>query len=269
LITPGEYRRVPVRALEGSKWVETAQRHFRALGINWGSAVDNRGQTTNDIADLPDPIPSRPANYTRYLTVATLMKNQRRWLREWLEFHILVGVEHFLIYDNDSSDEPLDVLQGYIDEGIVTFIPWPPAEFPQPFPATTVLEQWQDGWFRDALDTCIQKSWTIHQQGPCQVAAFIDAIWKTRNGTSRWLGIWDVDEFMFPPNGSHYPTLSATLRGAWPDHTTVRVWGNVYGTSGHVHPARRAEGSPLQALVTEEYTYRSELDRISFKSMLM
>ena len=45
------------------------------------------------------------------------------------------------------------------------------------------------------------------------------------------------------------------------DH--VSVYGNTFGTSGHIeHAAHRKPGSPLHALVTESYTYRADYDRI-------
>lgn len=246
-----------VEALDGAKWLEGIRQHLRTMGIVM------KGVVTSDPAPLPDPPPQRSTNHTRYLTIATMMKNQRRWLREWIEFNMMVGVEHFILYDNDSTDQPLEVLQYYIDAGYVTVVPWPPKTVPEPYPATTVMEQWQDSWFRDSVETCLAKTWTIHQQGPCQMAAFIDAIRRTKNGVSRWLGVWDVDEFLYPPEGSRYTTLSDTLRGEFTDYTHIRIWGNVFGTSGHVHPLTRKEGSPLPPLVTEEYTSRSELDRKS------
>jgi hypothetical protein len=109
----------------------------------------------------------------------------------------------------------------------------------------------------------------MHRQGPCQLAAFVDAIWRTKGGESRWLGIWDVDEFIFPPETSRYTTLAETLRREFPDHAQVRIYGNVFGTSGHVHPAQRKEGDPLQPLVTEEYIYRAEVDRMSLLTSLI
>jgi hypothetical protein len=263
LLSP-DVSHAPVATMR-SKWVENIQAKFKEMGIIEKTASVSSYVTghvaDNETAPLPDPVPHRAPTHQRYLTIATMMKNQRRWLREWIEFHMIQGVEHFLIYDNESTDEPLDVLQYYIDAGHVTLIPWPPKETPAPYPAKTLLEEWQDGWFRDAVDTCIARSWTIHTQGPCQVAAFIDAIWRTKGGVSRWLGVWDVDEFLFAPEASNYTTLADTLRGDFTLHSQVRIWGNVFGTSGHVHTAQRAEGSPLQALVTEEYTMRSELDR--------
>lgn len=42
-------------------------------------------------------------------------------MKEWIDFHRLAGVDHFYFYDNDSSDNLKEVLQPYIDEGIVEY----------------------------------------------------------------------------------------------------------------------------------------------------
>ena len=39
---------------------------------------------------------------------------------EWIEFHRLVGVERFFLYDNGSTDDHREVLAPYVEEGIVT-----------------------------------------------------------------------------------------------------------------------------------------------------
>ena len=44
---------------------------------------------------------------------------------QWIEYHRLLGVEHFYIYDNNSEDAILARLQGYMDAGVVTYIHWP------------------------------------------------------------------------------------------------------------------------------------------------
>ena len=211
---------------------------------------------------LYDGPPIRSKTHQRYLTLATMFKNQRRWLREWLEFNLMVGVEHFIIYDNNSTDLPLEILQPYIDQGYVTYVPWPPQELPLPINPDSYLEYDQDEWFRDCLATCLYNKFTVHRQGPCQMAAFIDAIRRTKGGVSRWLAIWDIDEYIFPRQRSVYQTLPDILRGEYSDASVVRLWGSVFGTSGHVeHAAQRKEGDQLQALMTENYIYRANLDR--------
>ena len=59
------------------------------------------------------------------LAVVAIMKNEEPYVKEWLDYHLLAGVEHFYIYDNDSTPEFKNILQPYIDAEIVTYIPYP------------------------------------------------------------------------------------------------------------------------------------------------
>ena len=52
----------------------------------------------------------------------SFMKNTSAHVEEWLNYHLLAGVDHFYIYDNDSLDNLEKTLQPYIDAGIVTYI---------------------------------------------------------------------------------------------------------------------------------------------------
>ena len=56
-----------------------------------------------------------------YLSVLSTFKNETMNLKIWLEHYIWQGVEHFYLIDNDSNDNPLEILQPYIDKGIVTY----------------------------------------------------------------------------------------------------------------------------------------------------
>lgn len=58
------------------------------------------------------------------LAVVTIMKNEAPYIKEWVEYHLLAGVDHFYIYDNEDSDAQLKVLQPYIERGLVTHIPF-------------------------------------------------------------------------------------------------------------------------------------------------
>ena len=55
------------------------------------------------------------------LAVVAIMKNEAPYLKEWMDYHILAGVDHFYIYDNDSPDNQREILQPYINTGIVTY----------------------------------------------------------------------------------------------------------------------------------------------------
>ncbi len=54
-----------------------------------------------------------------YLSIVAIVKNEADYIDEWIRYHLLVGVDRFFIYDNGSTDETLNVLQKYIDQGIV------------------------------------------------------------------------------------------------------------------------------------------------------
>lgn len=94
-----------------------------------------------------------------YLSVATIVKNEGYYIKEWIEFHISAGVERFYIFDNESTDNTYDILKPYIDKSIVVYIP---------FPGSNV-----------------------------QMHAYNLAIRLSCNN-SRWLALIDADEFLHP-----------------------------------------------------------------------
>ncbi len=140
-----------------------------------------------------------------YLSACAIYRDEAPYLAEWLEFHRLVGFERFYLYDNFSTDHHLDVLQPYIEEGLVVLHDWP--RFPGQF---------------EAYDHCI----------------------ATYGERSRWIGFFDIDEFVFSPTYRPVPDV-LTEYEQWPG-----VCVNVprFGTSGH---QTKPDG-----LVTENYTVR-------------
>lgn len=54
-----------------------------------------------------------------------IFKNEAPFLKEWLDFHLTVGVDHFYLYNNNSDDNFREILEPYIGLGIVTLIEWP------------------------------------------------------------------------------------------------------------------------------------------------
>ncbi|NGX39784.1 MAG: hypothetical protein KR126chlam1_01117 [Chlamydiae bacterium] len=60
-----------------------------------------------------------------YLSVCAIFRNEDRFLKEWIEYHRMIGVEHFYLFNHLSDDDYLDVLSPYIKEGIVDLVNWP------------------------------------------------------------------------------------------------------------------------------------------------
>lgn len=59
------------------------------------------------------------------VAICAIFKNEAHNMKEWIEFHKIIGVDHFYLYNNFSNDNYLEVLNIYIDKGLVTLIDWP------------------------------------------------------------------------------------------------------------------------------------------------
>ena len=127
-----------------------------------------------------------------YLSICAIFKDEARYLREWIEFHRLVGVERFFLYDDHSSDGGREAVTPWVSEGLVSV-----SDCPIP------LREGGQGW------------------------AYADALRRARRLT-RWLAFIDVDEFLFSPGGTPLPEV---LRD-YEQHPGVVVNWQVYGSSG-------------------------------------
>mgnify|MGYP002625095428 CR=1 FL=1 len=55
------------------------------------------------------------------LAFVLIAKNEAPYIEEWINFHVKQGVTHFIIYDNESTDNFREVLRPYIASGLVTY----------------------------------------------------------------------------------------------------------------------------------------------------
>ena len=94
-----------------------------------------------------------------YSSICAIFKNEGKYLKEWIEYNLLIGIEHFYMYNNNSSDNYLEVLNPYIDSGVVDLIQWP--------------------------------------KNQAQMEAYYDCI-QNRKEESNWIGFVDIDEFIVP-----------------------------------------------------------------------
>jgi len=60
----------------------------------------------------------------KYLAVCAIVKNEPS-IKEWVDYHILAGVEHFVLYDNGGEIPLTRLFSHYIAENVVTVIDWP------------------------------------------------------------------------------------------------------------------------------------------------
>lgn len=59
------------------------------------------------------------------ISLCLIFKNEAPFLKEWIDYHLTIGIDHFYLYNNNSEDDFLPAIKQYIDEGIVSLIEWP------------------------------------------------------------------------------------------------------------------------------------------------
>lgn len=134
-----------------------------------------------------------------YLAICAMFQDEADYLKEWIEYHRMVGVKHFYLYNNNSDDHYIDILSPYISKGIVDLVEWS-------------RPNKEDYWLDDqkkAYKHCLEKC----------------------SGKVTWLAIIDIDEFIVPvidpdlisflSEFDHHPFLGE-----------IRMNWQLYGTSG-------------------------------------
>ncbi|KAK6928456.1 Glycosyltransferase family 92 [Dillenia turbinata] len=109
---------------------------------------------------LPVVGPNRKRQHE--MCVCTMLRNQAGFLREWVMYHGGVGVDRWFIYDNNSDDEIVDVVESLLSQNYnISRHLWP--------------------WVKT------------------QEAGFAHCAMRARD-TCEWVGFFDVDEFLHFPH---------------------------------------------------------------------
>ena len=95
-----------------------------------------------------------------YYSVAVEVKNEAKYIREFILFYQATGADRIYLYDNDSDDNLMEEIKPFLKEGFVVYKRWPGKV--------------------------------------SQTAAYRDAIRRTKKRT-KWLAVIDADEFLFSP----------------------------------------------------------------------
>jgi hypothetical protein len=109
-----------------------------------------------------------PAGDRVFLTLCSALRDEARYLAEWVVHHALLGVDRFCLYDNDSRDETRAILSGLQRHFDIEIRPW--------------------------------------DQQPANVLAFDDC-YRREVGRTEWLACVDSDEFLMPGEGESLPAL--------------------------------------------------------------
>ncbi len=138
--------------------------------------------------------------YKYKLCVCAIFQNDEDYLEEWVSYHYTKGVEHFYLYENNSSGNAGLVLKNWIDSGVVEIIQWPSV-------------QKENDW--------ANFSFTV------QTGAYNDCIYRTKRKT-KWLALIDTDEFIVPVSDE---SITDLLERDYKDASGVCINWQCYGTS--------------------------------------
>lgn len=107
------------------------------------------------------------SSYKCNLAVVAIFQNEAPYLKEWIDFHRLLGVQHFVLINHFSTDNYKEVLKPYRKAGIVELINWP------------------------------YNYKSMGEWNGIQCNAYQYVLDKVR-GKVKWLAFLDTDEFLFP-----------------------------------------------------------------------
>jgi hypothetical protein len=171
-----------------------------ALSLARRGLADRPGQgacaALGFVAGRYDPQPGSMGSTTDCsVCVVAIVKGDGPFIEEWLAYHRLIGVDHFLLYDNDPSLPLRSLLEAF--QSFVTVVPWPGDP--------------TAGWPGRNVQT------RTYTQALKRVAGY------------RWVAFLDVDEFIVL---REHESLAAFL-STFGDVGSVRLNWHVFGHNGY------------------------------------
>lgn len=143
----------------------------------------------------PAPKPGRHG-----IAIAATVKNEADYIADWALFHRSVGVRHFYIYDDGSSDDSIAILRGILGPDELTVTPW------------------------------VSRMVDLSENKPLngQVIAYTHAALNF-GANYRWMAFIDVDEFLLPKTGNTLEEALAEVDG----FPNISLPWHMFATSGH------------------------------------
>lgn len=153
------------------------------------------GKTIGRIINLRKNKEESRLTFDDDLSIVLIVKNEATYIREFIEFHKIVGVSKFYIYDNESTDNLKETIQDYIEAGLVVY--------------------------------------TYYPGKKKQLMAYNDAI-KKYAMKSKYMAFIDADEFIMPVVENKSVTELLDFIFNKYDACGLAMNWCVYGSSGHI-----------------------------------
>jgi hypothetical protein len=160
--------------------------------------------------------------------ICAIAKMEELYIREWIDWHKKLGIDHIVLGDNNDSDYKISlqsIIQDYIDEGYVELV---------------------------------NKQNEIN----CQQQHFYNEIYQTRKHKFDWIGFIDIDEFIELPA---YKDIHLFLNENRSIDAVVLPW-KIYGDNEHIYyenkPVKERFISPNKSKHASIKYFIKSLDKI-------
>ncbi len=166
-----------------------------------------------------------------YFAIGAMFKNESHILKEWIEHYLFHGVDHIYLINDNSTDDFIEILQPYIDNGFIT------------------------------LYEC-EEPYYLGRQRNLYNRYFMDHV---RTKDTKWFGIFDLDEFVWSLRSID---LKSVLKQC--EHQgQIQINQSLFGSNGHIEQpksvvkgfTRRAPlgetGDNLKYIVNTSYSFTS------------
>ena len=127
------------------------------------------------------------------LAAVAILKDEGPYLKEWLDYHLAAGVDHFYLYDNESTDNQADVVKPYVATGLVDY--------------------------------------TFAPGKTMQIVAYNDAV-KRFKFQCRYMAFIDADEFIFPKSERSITEVVDEILARYPKAAGLTINWHCFGSNG-------------------------------------
>eukprot|EP01025_Chloroclados_australasicus_P046387 TRINITY_DN5117_c0_g6_i1.p1 TRINITY_DN5117_c0_g6~~TRINITY_DN5117_c0_g6_i1.p1 ORF type:complete len:581 (-),score=13.16 TRINITY_DN5117_c0_g6_i1:1442-3184(-) len=154
------------------------------------------------------------------ISICGRFKNEAKYLLEWIAYHVNIGIDHFVMYNDASSDSYVEVLAPLIESGLVTL-----------YQRENLSLIWEIGYHESVMKHCSDN----------------------HMAQSQWLLSLDLDEFVVIKEDNKFRTLSG-----WLDKNSIAKSGTGIihlareALAGHSDPIKQSQ------LVTAEIFYKHQ-----------
>ena len=118
--------------------------------------------------------------------MVTVLQDEARWLPEWMEYHLALGVGHFFLYDDGSTDTLEASLGPYREAELVTLTN---VSSLGPPPTHVLTRGWNDAGEPQQREVIFAPQYLAIRHATA-----------THGHLCRWMAFFDVDEFVAVPS---------------------------------------------------------------------